>query len=62
MEIDRHYAGLGLVDASLVALAEELGIYRLATRDVRHFSAVRFSRRHGFELVVHPRRTDRREK
>jgi len=38
MEIDRRYAdlGLGLVDGSVVALAEALGIRRLATRDVRH--------------------------
>jgi predicted nucleic acid-binding protein len=61
MEIDRQYAdlGLGLVDASVVALAEELGVYRLATRDVRHFSAVRLRGGKGFELVVQPRRPDR---
>lgn len=43
MDIDRRFAdlGLGLVDASVVALAESLGIHRLATRDVRHFAAVR---------------------
>jgi predicted nucleic acid-binding protein len=60
MEIDRRYAdlGLGLVDASVVALAEELGVYRLATRDLRHFSAVRFDGGRGFDLVVHPRRSD----
>jgi predicted nucleic acid-binding protein len=63
MNIDRQYAdlGLGLVDASVVALAQELGVYRLATRDVRHFSAVRLAGR-GFELVVDPRRPDRRGK
>ena len=35
IDIDRQYAdlGLGLVDASVVALAEELGVYRLATRN-----------------------------
>ena len=35
IDIDRQYAdlGLGLVDASVVALAEELGVYRLATPD-----------------------------
>ncbi len=61
MDIDREYAdlGLGLVDASVVALAEELGVYRLATRDVRHFSAVRLRGGRSFELVVHPRRPDR---
>jgi predicted nucleic acid-binding protein len=60
MEIDKQFAhlGLGLVDASVAALAEEVGVYRLATRDVRHFGA--FSVRGGrrFELVVHPRRPD----
>ena len=42
-EVDRRYADLrlGLVDGSVVALAESLGIRRLATRDVRHFAAVR---------------------
>jgi predicted nucleic acid-binding protein len=61
MEIDRQYAdlGLGLVDGSIVALAEELGITRLATRDVRHFGAVRLRRGHPFELVVRPSRPDR---
>jgi predicted nucleic acid-binding protein len=61
MDIDRQYADLrlGLVDASIVALAEELGVRRLATRDVRHFSAVRLRRGGRFELVVHPRRPDR---
>jgi predicted nucleic acid-binding protein len=41
--VDRRFAdlGLGLVDGSVVALAESLGIRRLATRDVRHFAAVR---------------------
>ncbi len=64
IDIDRQYAdlGLGLVDASVVALAEELGVYRLATRDLRHFSAVRLGGGRGFELVVHPRRPDRRGK
>jgi predicted nucleic acid-binding protein len=43
------------VDASVVALAEELGVYRLATRDVRHFSAVRLRGGKSFEFVVQPR-------
>ena len=36
IEVDRRFAdlGLGLVDGSVVALAESLGIRRLATRDV----------------------------
>ena len=61
MDIDRQYADLrlGLVDASVVALAEEVGVYRLATRDVRHFSAVRLRGGKRFELVVQPRRPDR---
>jgi uncharacterized protein len=61
MEIDRQYAdlGLGLVDASIAALAEALGVYRIATRDVRHFSALRLRGGRGFDLVVFPRRPDR---
>jgi predicted nucleic acid-binding protein len=56
MEVDRRFAdlGLGLVDGSIVALAESLGIRRLATRDVRHFAAVRLRDGRSFELVVHP--------
>ena len=56
MEIDRRYAdlGLGLVDASVVALAESLGIRRLATRDIRHFAAVRLRDGSALELVVRP--------
>lgn len=56
MEIDRQYAdvGLGLVDASLVVLAEDLGVRRLATRDVRHFAAVRLRDGTALELVVRP--------
>jgi predicted nucleic acid-binding protein len=61
MEIDRRYGdlGLGLVDASVVALAEDLGVRRLVTRDVRHFSVVRLRDGSAFELVGHP--TDRDE-
>ncbi len=60
VEIDQRFRGLGLglVDASIVALAEELGITRLATRDVRHFSSVRLHNGKSFELVVHPGRPD----
>lgn len=62
MDVDRRYAslGLGLVDASIVALAEDLGVYRLATRDVRHFGAVTLRGGRRFDLVVQPRRPDRR--
>lgn len=60
MEIDQRYAdlGLGLVDASVVALAEDLGIRRLATRDIRHFTAVRLRDGTAFELVVRPTNPD----
>jgi predicted nucleic acid-binding protein len=61
MEIDRRYGdlGLGLVDGSVVALAEALGIRRLATRDVRHFAAVRLRDGSPFDLVVHPTDPDK---
>jgi hypothetical protein len=61
MEIDRRYEnlGLGLVDSSVVALAETLGIRRLATRDLRHFAAVRLRDGSPFDLVVHPSAPDR---
>ena len=61
MDIDRRYSdlGLGLVDGSIIALAEGLGIRRLATRDVRHFTAVRLRDGSPFELVVHPTDPDR---
>ena len=60
MEVDRRFAdlGLGLVDGSVVALAESLGIRRLATRDVRHFAAVRLRDGRPFELVVRPTNPD----
>jgi len=56
MEIDRRYAdlGLGLVDGSIVALAEELAVVRLATRDLRHFGAVKLRSGRRLELVVQP--------
>jgi hypothetical protein len=56
MELDRRFAdlGLGLVVSSIVALAESLGIRRLATRDVRHFAAVRLRDGRGFDLAVQP--------
>ena len=56
MDVDRRFGdlGLGLVDCSVVALAESIGVRRLATRDVRHFAAVRLRDGRAFELVVHP--------
>jgi predicted nucleic acid-binding protein len=61
MDIDERHAGLGLglVDASIVALAEDLGLRRIATRDVRHFTAVRLNDGSSFELVVHPTEPER---
>ena len=61
MEIDQRYSdlGLGLVDGSVIALAEGLGIRRIATRDVRHFAAVRLRDGSSFELVAHPSDPDR---
>jgi hypothetical protein len=61
MDIDEQYAdfGLGLVDASVVALAEDLGLPRIATRDIRHFAAVRLRDGRAFELVVRPTDPDR---
>ena len=61
MEVDRRFAdlGLGLVDSTVVALAESLGVRRLATRDVRHFAAVRLRDGRGFDLVVHPKDPDK---
>jgi hypothetical protein len=60
LDIDAAYPalGLGLVDASIVALAEELGVTRLLTRDVRDFSAVRLGDGCGFDLVVSPVRPE----
>lgn len=60
MEIDERYTdlGLGLVDASVVALAEDLSLARIATRDIRHFSAVRLRDGRPFELVVRPTAPD----
>jgi predicted nucleic acid-binding protein len=61
MQIDEHYAdlGLGLVDSSIVALAEDLGLTRIATRDVRHFAAVCLRDGRPFELVARPTDPDR---
>jgi hypothetical protein len=60
VEIDQGHPSLdlGLVDASIVALAEELGVTRLATRDVRDFGAVELRDGRRFELVVFPSRPD----
>ncbi|HZL94857.1 MAG TPA: PIN domain-containing protein [Vicinamibacterales bacterium] len=61
VDIDERYPGLGLglVDASIVVLAEDLGVHRIATRDVRHFTAVRLRDGSAFEFAVHPTRPER---
>lgn len=42
LELNRQYAdlGLGFVDGAVIAIAEELGLGRIATTDRRHFTAV----------------------
>jgi predicted nucleic acid-binding protein len=56
MDIDKAYPKihLGLVDASIVALAERVGVTRIATRDVKHFAVVRLRDGSPFELAVVP--------
>jgi len=51
--LERTYAdlGLGVVDASIVALAERLGEERIATLDHRHFGAVRPAHVEAFRLI-----------
>lgn len=52
-ELVRKYSDfpLGTVDASVVAVAESLGLSGLVTLDRRHFSAVQPKHRPSFELV-----------
>lgn len=61
METDERYGdlGLGLVDASIVTLAEDLGLRRILTRDVRHFSVVRLRDGSAFEFAAFPTDPDR---
>jgi predicted nucleic acid-binding protein len=42
---------LGVVDASIVAVAERLGLHELATLDRRHFSTVRPNHSDGLTLL-----------
>jgi uncharacterized protein len=53
VELARTYADLplGMVDASIVALAERLDVQLIATLDRRHFGAVRPRHAEAFELV-----------
>ncbi len=52
-ELIEHYADfpVGGTDASLIAIAERLGITRIATLDRRHFSAVKPAHCATFMLV-----------
>ncbi len=52
-QLVRTYADLGLggTDASLVAIAERLGVTTIATLDRRHFAVVRPAHTEAFELV-----------
>ena len=52
-ELVESYADfpLGGTDASIIAIAERLGITRVATLDRRHFQAVRPMHREAFDLV-----------
>jgi predicted nucleic acid-binding protein len=61
-QVDKKFAdlGLGIVDASIVALAERLDVRRILTIDA-DFSALRMGKRwnEAFELVVPLYRSDR---
>jgi hypothetical protein len=52
-ELTAKYAdvALGIVDASIVAAAERLGIVRIATLDRRHFGIVRPAHTALFDVV-----------
>jgi hypothetical protein len=47
-----------LLTPRIVVLAEDLGIRRIATRDLRHFAAVRLRDGTSFDLVVLPTEPD----
>lgn len=51
VDLMRRYPMLGLVDASIVAIAERLKIRAVATTDRRHFSAVSPKHVKQFELL-----------
>ncbi len=53
VELMERYADLplGIVDASIVAIAERLGVRAIATLDRRHFAVVRPRHVTAFELV-----------
>lgn len=53
LELTRQYAdaNIGLVDASLVAVAERLGVRRILTLDRRHFGPIRPRHCPAFEIL-----------
>ena len=50
-EVMRRYPEIGLVDASIVAMAERLKIETIATTDRRHFESIRPKHTKSFTLV-----------
>ncbi|MEU1983917.1 PIN domain-containing protein [Nocardia sp. NPDC019395] len=52
-ELMRQYSGfpLGVADASVIAIAERLGLTAVATLDVRHFRAVKPRHTGSFTLL-----------
>jgi len=50
-EVMRRYPEIGLVDASIVAMAERLKIETIATTDRRHFESIRPKHTKAFMLV-----------
>jgi len=51
VELVAKYPDIGLVDASVIAIAERLRVSTIATTDRRHFGAVRPRHRAAFDLV-----------
>jgi predicted nucleic acid-binding protein len=49
--LDDNDKELGAVDASVVAIAERLGVREIATLDRRHFSVVRLRHADVFSIV-----------
>ncbi len=56
MEFDAKFADLklGLVDGTVAAVAERLGIYRVLTNDRRDFGVLRVGRRYDRALTIVP--------
>ncbi len=52
-----HDLPLGTVNASVVAVAERLGVIEIATVDRRHFTVVRPSHTEAFDLLPPPAAT-----